>query len=182
MVPMRGARVELGKIKNKLSHDEVLEIVYKDMKNSGDYFFLAKKLEPVREWPHLKNRINDFCGEIDILGLTTYGTLEIIEVKTNGFLMGAAHQLFDRKNWFAKYKPLIEEYVFHRPFEKIDTIICYQDCGYLIFQDIDVNDKYWRRKDNEYKIPDRDQYKRMVLGGYTVPKKAKKILKKRLNH
>ena len=178
MIYMRsGARLNLSESFLGLNHDEILDFAYDDMKKSGDYVFLVKKYDPAIKLRHLG--LSDYPGEMDIFALNRDGIVEITEVKSNGYSSyAAANQLLKRYEWVKRYKPIIEEHVFHEPFDNIETIICYQDVDRIVFQYINVNDKYWKNKRNEETIPDKVQYKKYKLGNYTVPKKdARKISK-----
>ena len=170
MIYMRSrVKINLNESILRHNHDEILDIVYDNMKKSGDYDFLAKKYEPAIKLRHLE--LSDYSGEIDIFGLSKHGMLEIYEVKSNGYLFGAANQLIKRHKWFKKYKAIIEESVLHKPFNDIETIICYQDVDRIVFQYVDVNDNYWNDKRNEETVPNKTQYKKFKLGNYTIPKK-----------
>ena len=173
-------KIDLNKVSFNFNHDEILNIVSQLMKKSEDYKVIKKKYDPPRELKNLK--LEWYCGEIDILALDKYGTAEIIEVKSNGFpLFEARNQLMKRNEWIIDNKDIVEKYIFGCSFKRVDNIVCYQTSGYIIFHDIDVYDKYWDNKNNEYLIPDEVQYKRMKLGSYTIPKESVRKVLRRIN-
>ena len=175
---MRGEiKINLNNVSFKRKHDDILDTAIELMKSSKEYSIIKKKYDPAIELKDLK--LEWYCGDFDILALNKGGTIEVIEVKSNGIpLFEARDQLIKRNRWILENKDIVEKYVLYNSFEKIDNIVCYQNSSYIIFHDIDVYDKYWSKKSNEHTIPDKVQYKRMILGNYTLSKKhVKRILR-----
>ncbi len=182
-------KIDLNDLSARSNHDEISSQVSSFLKEDGCKV-LKERYYPAMELRKHGLYLNECCGEIDIIAMDEK-VLMVIEVKSNGgvdnynVLSHAAKQLQSSSRWIAENKEVVEKYVLNgEKFEYIESVICYESSGHLVFHEIDPENCYWKDSKNEQGWSDRRQYRKCVLGKYRKisERAAKKIMKEMRNH